>query len=244
MKPPLCILCGRANLGDKPFIGPLCIDCFLKRNKLLDLPERTSFDYCRSCGSARIGFRWVPTEDIEDASIKHLEYLVSTAKTHEVVERYTVRSITPLTKPSWHTLFRVRVAFTLKGVEEEVTQDYNIEVYARPSLCPACADAHGGDYNVLLQVRGEMRDKLQEILDRIFSSPRGWINLVDVVETKDGVDIYLRDRGVAEQIIREIRKHTTVEVKRSSEDVGVTRTGRMRRRLTISLRILSWRSTP
>ncbi len=234
-----CIRCGRVLGPSDPVIDGMCLECFLEERRLADIPRRLEFEYCRSCGSLRYGYRWLEPLPLEEASRRYLElYLSERLKpAHPAVEEVRVVSLEPLHTPSWRTLYRVVVEARLRGVEEPVRQEYIVEVRAIPSLCPACKNDRGGDYNVLVQVRGRMDARLVEVLGRVLDSERVAPWVVDVVEEKRGVDILLRDRGAANRIVSELSRHFVVDVKRSAETVGITSTGVERRRLTISVRV-------
>jgi len=234
-----CIRCGRIVGEGEPLLEGMCLDCFLEERRLADIPERLVFEYCRSCGSFRYGYRWLESLPLEEASRRYLELYLSERlrPAHPLVESLRVASIEPIHKPSWRTLYKVTVEARLKGVEEPVRQDYIVEVRAVPSLCPACKNDRGGDYNVLVQVRGRVTPELVEVLARVLDSDRVAPWVVDVIEGRNGFDILLRDRGAASRIVSEVSKHFVVSVKKSAETVGITSRGLERRRLTISLRV-------
>ncbi|AEM39229.1 NMD3 family protein [Pyrolobus fumarii 1A] len=234
-----CIRCGRRIAASEPVIDGMCLECFLEERKLVEIPGRLDFEYCRSCGAIRYGYRWVEQLPLEEASRRYLElYLSERVKpAHALVEDVKIVNIEPLQYPSWRSVYRVVVEARLKGVEEPVRQEYVVEVRAVPSLCPACKNDRGGDYNVLVQVRGRIDAKLVEVLGRILDSGRVAPWVVDIIEDKRGIDILLRDRGAASRIVSELSKYFVVDVKRSAETVGMTSTGIERRRLTISVRV-------
>ena len=234
-----CIRCGRLLEPGEPSYDGMCLECFLEERRLADIPEKLEFEYCRSCGAIRYGHRWLDPLPLEEASRRYLELYLSERlrAAHPAVEELRVASIEPLYTPSWRSLYRVTVEARLRGLEEPVRQSYVVEVRAKPSLCPACKNDRGGDYSVLVQIRGRMTPELVETLGRVLDSGRVAPWVVDIVEDKRGVDILLRDRGAASRIVSEISKRFVVQVKRSAEVVGVTSTGVERRRLTISVRV-------
>ncbi len=204
---------------------------------MLCVPERVQFEYCKACGSIRIGYRWVEGGELGDAIARFVETYFSTrvAPCGGIVEEHRLVAAEPLTLPSWRTIYRLTYALKLRGVDEEAEKSYRVEVRAIPSLCPACKDARGGDYHVLLQIRGVPSAVLAEKLAPLFeSSSQVTGSIIDVVEKKNGVDIMLLDRGSASKILRELKKYFKVRTKVTGEDVGVTSTGRLRRRQVIS----------
>ena len=235
-----CIRCGRPLEAGRS-VGPLCLDCYLETKRLICIPSRLEFDYCKQCGSVRVSHTWLPGGEPGDAGARYLETVARSSKPCDpVVQGFRVASIEPLTRPSWRTVFRVTVEAELKGVDGMVTQSYIVEVYARPALCPACKDARGGDYNVLLQLRGARPDELARRLENLFSNSSQVLgSIIDVVEHSNGVDIMLLDRGSASKIVRELRKWYRMRVRVTGEDVGVTSRGRLRRRTVMSVTLVS-----
>jgi len=203
---------------------------------LLCVPEKLFFDYCKSCGAVRIGYRWVEGGELPEAVQKYVEQVLASVKPcSSDVAAFALASATPLTVPSWRTIYLVKYRIELKGVDEVVEQSYRVEVRANPTICPMCKDARGGDYNVLLQIRGAPPAVLAEKLSGLFeTSSQVTGSIIDIVEKRNGVDIMLLDRGSASKILRELRKHFKVSVKVTGEDVGVTSNGRLRRRQVIS----------
>ncbi len=231
-----CAYCGRHDDGRTPFIGSLCLECFVKLNKLLCVPGTVSFDYCRFCGALRLGYRWVEGGELGEAVIEYARRALSSVKPcRPEVRGYELVELKPVTVPSWRTVVRARYRVELEGgVAAE--QEYTVEVRANPSICPSCHMARGGDYNVVVQLRGrlppEAARKLAEKLDELSAK------VVDVVERDGGVDILLEDRSAASRLLRELRKYAKLKIRYSGEDVGVTSRGRLRRRLVISVRVL------
>ena len=235
-----CIKCGRALEAGRS-VGPLCLDCYLETRRLICLPARVEFDYCKQCGSIRVSHTWLPGGEPGEAAVRYLERVVASSKPCDpAVQSFRLVSIEPLTRPSWRTVLRVVIEAVIRGVDVPVSQSYNVEVYARPTLCPACKDARGGDYNVLLQLRGAKPAELAKRLEGLLNASEQVLgSIVDVIEYSNGVDIMLLDRGSASKIVRELRKWYRLRVRVTGEDVGVTSRGRLRRRTVMSVSLVS-----
>ena len=231
-----CASCGRQYDGATPFIGSLCLDCFVKLNKLLCVPEHVKFEYCRFCGAIRLGYRWVEGGELEEAVIKSASAMLSKVKPcKSEVRGYRLVELTPVTQPSWLTVVTAVYEVELAGIDASVRQAYRVKVQAIPSICPSCHMARGGDYNVVVQIRGRITPELAARIGRKLDELGG--KVIDVVERDNGVDVLLEDRSAAARLLREIRKYARASVKVTGEDVGVTSTGRLRRRTVISVRI-------
>jgi nonsense-mediated mRNA decay protein 3 len=233
-----CVVCGRP-LVEGEHVGPFCVDCFVKTFKLLCVPERLVFDYCKYCGSYRDGYRWVRGGELSDVVVKYASAVLSSVRPcRSEVESYKLVFLEPLTVPSWRTIVLARYAIKLRGVDRDVEQEYRVEVRANPTICPACKDARGGDYSVVVQVRGlppaDVARSLEALLD---SDDRVRESIVDIVEYRNGVDLLLLDVGSARRLVKELKKKYIAVTRVSGEDVGVTSTGKLRRRTIISVRI-------
>jgi nonsense-mediated mRNA decay protein 3 len=233
-----CIICGRP-LVDGEHIGPFCVDCFVKNFKLLCVPERIVFDYCKYCGSYRDGYRWVKGGELGEVVVKYASQVLSSVKPcRNEVKMYHLKLIEPLTTPSWRTFVLAKYDIVLEGVDRHVEQEYRVEVRANPTICPACKDSRGGDYSVVVQVRGLPPTDVAKSLESLFdSNDRVRDSLIDVIEYRNGVDLLLLDMGSARRLVKELKKKYVVVTRVSGEDVGVTSTGKLRRRTIISVRI-------
>jgi len=231
----ICARCGRL-LSEHKSIGPLCLSCYLETHRVLCVPDRVSFEYCKHCGSIRAGHKWVEGGELDAASGKSLKWYLServTSCSSDVAE-YSLVSVESVTTPSWRTIYRATFSVKLRGIDSPVSVQYSIDVRAKPTICPACKDVRGGDYNVLLQVRGETPKRLAELLSPVIeASSQVMGSIVDIIEYSNGVDFLLLDKGSASKIVRQLKKHYRLRVHSSGEDVGVTSRGRLRRRLVL-----------
>ncbi|BEP17619.1 hypothetical protein PYJP_09710 [Pyrofollis japonicus] len=235
----VCARCGK-ELKPGAHVGALCLDCFLETTQLLCIPKRIEFDYCKYCGSIRIGYKWVEGGELGDAARRYLEWYVANQvkPCTPLVISYKLEEITPHTIPSWRTVYELTFSFVIKDVDDVVRQTYNVEIYAKPTVCPLCKESRSGDYDVVVQLRGMPPRKLAEALSSLFETSRQVVSsIIDIVELKNGADIYLSDRGSASKIIKELRKKFEVNILRTSEDVGVSSTGLRRRRMIYSVRL-------
>ncbi len=233
----VCVRCGKPYDGRTVFIGSLCIDCFLEVNKLLCVPQRIDLPYCKFCGSVRIGFKWMPGGELAEVIPVYTKTVLSKVKPcMDIVGSYSLSELTPLTEVSWRTLFLATYEITLRNPEINVKQSYRVEVRAIPTICPSCHMARGGDYNVLMQIRGRMEPELVRALAVKLDELGG--KVIDVVEQKHGIDLLLEDRSAASRLLKELRKYVrNLRIKYTAEDIGMKSTGRLRRRLVISVRV-------
>ena len=242
LRSSFCIKCG-VSLLEKPRIGNLCIDCYLDFKKPLCVEERVEFDYCKICGAYRIGYRWYDGGELLDAIMEfidryHSENGPGVEICDEAISSYNLENKILVTEASWRTIVELVYSFTLSDSEMRLTLPYRVIIRARPTLCPTCKNIRGGDYNVLVQLRGESPETLAKLLTKLFEKNKQISNsIVDIVELPNGVDIYLLDRGSASKIVSLLKRRYRLSIKKTGEDITVTSTGHSRRRLIISVRL-------
>ncbi len=233
-----CVVCGKP-LVEGEHVGPFCLDCYVKTFKLLCVPEKIVFDYCKYCGSFRDGHRWLKGGELGDVVLRYARLALSSVKPcRSEVVGYRLEAVEPLTTPSWRTIIAAKYSISVSGVDRDVVQEYRVEVRANPTICPACKDVRGGDYSVVVQVRGANPGEVARAVERLLEeNDRVRDSIVDIVEYRNGVDLLMLDVGSARRLVKELKKRYIVVTRVTSEDVGVTSTGRLRRRTIIAVRL-------
>ncbi len=239
-----CVRCGReAKLVD----GRLCPECYVEVRGLGRFPGRVEVTVCPRCGAYRFQGRWYPspvdTVDIEDVVREVLKLtLAASFKPNPEVERYTIEDVEYIRDPYHGDYAIARVAAKLRGVEGEYRAEYRVRVMVKQQLCPQCFKKVGGGVEAILQVRGEgghltpeQRLAVEDLLSRLSPSMREYI--VDVVEQREGFDLVLVDQGVAKAIASRIRAVLGAKVVESWKVVGRKPNGRLKKRLTLSVRL-------
>lgn len=236
-----CVKCGISE-EESPLIEGLCPKCWLEENKLVNVPENITIEYCRVCGSPRIHGKWLKPMDMSEAVYTALtEYLISLKPVKQFIRDTTIDSIEFLTEPSWRTSVRVWVKGKVSSVE--LCQQYNIVVRLRPSICPRCIMKRSGDYEVLVQIRASRRmlSKLRSIIKNAekYMGEDVVHDIVDVVDNENRVDVLFYSRGAANKFVTILKRVGRFREQRSFEDVGMDKHGKRRRRTIISLQLES-----
>ncbi|NPA04821.1 MAG: hypothetical protein GXO09_01820 [Crenarchaeota archaeon] len=239
-----CILCGKET---ETLIENLCPQCYLRTHRLLDIPERIEVEYCKYCGAYRYGHKWLPGGEPGEAAKSFIEKWGSEKPKPLVrLSSYRLVEARPETTPSWHTVFTLTYEADLEEAGVRLRQGYRVELYLRPTICPSCKNARGGDYDVVLQIRAPtslLREVYSE-LNRLSSDERVVGSIVDYAETRRGLDLYMDDKGAASRILSLLRRYFRLRVRRTAETVGTTSTGLLRRRTVYSVRVLGRRNQP
>ena len=230
----VCPRCGRET---PVVIRGLCPRCFAEVYGVARVPGEVRVEVCRYCGSVRLGGRWVETdatfEGVLDAVVGWLSTRLQPVEPLVGVE---VLGWDALTRPNWSTRILLRLrGHTAEGVEVEA--EAPVTVRLKPSICPRCKTRVSGEYAVLVQVRGS-RPGLRRLVEE--AAERAGIigDVVEVSETRDGVNAYLTHRGAASRLISALKRLAPLRVSGPyREYVGVTSRGRRRTRDTYVARL-------
>ncbi|GAB6148161.1 NMD3-related protein [Stetteria hydrogenophila] len=229
----VCARCGRE--ADRLIRG-LCPSCFAEVYGVARIPGVLRGEVCRYCGSVRIAGRWVPAGSFEAAIDAVVRWQASKARPVEPLVEARLASWEALSKPDWRT----RVALNLEGRTAEgvvVRARVPVVVQLKPSICPTCKTRVSGEYDTVLQLRGGDPGALERLAVEALTEAGVEGDTVDLIKSKDGVDVYFTHRGAASRLVRILKRRGLVEtVGRAEEYVGLTSTGR-RTRKTLIVRV-------
>lgn len=231
-----CIYCGAESSPENPVIDGVCLRCRIERWEIVSLKKNTlRYELCKICGNIRVGYRWLNTHGFEEAiSLLVREEIPRYIEPGPGVSNLEITGFEYITEPNWRT----RVRINLSGLYGGQVFDTSLEavILFTPVKCPRCKMIESGEYEALLQIRGTKKHELNELLKKEFDAdPRLAIDLVDVIETDRGVDLYFYNYGAARKLARRLARKLGFEMHESYETVG-TRSGRQRARLTIILK--------
>lgn len=208
-----CASCGRESKY------PVCGKCLSARITPVDVPPVVEITRCSRCGEYRLD-RWRDTS-LEEAVEYHLSRDVSI---HEElsVEEFDF-------KPVGDEIGRY--VFRLNGMLRDFPYSYEtfFEVRVKKIACERCSRQAGGYYEAIIQIRASNRSLNDEELvaisemiasgvEREHSNPRAFVSKIE--ERKEGVDVYLGDKRLAQKIARNIARTFGAEIKESSKIAG------------------------
>ncbi|MEB3845216.1 MAG: 60S ribosomal export protein NMD3 [Desulfurococcales archaeon] len=229
----ICPLCGRET---RHTIQGLCPQCYVEKYGLVRFPEIVEYEICRYCGSIRIGDRWVHVSSFEEGIETIVAHIASRQKLppgfkllSAGIERYR-------TQPNWRTKADIVIVASYEG--ETVYQRGTVTVQFKPSVCPVCKIRVSGEYDTLLQVRGRIPERIEEKIVEITASLGLQDSLVDVIPSKEGVDVYFTHTGAARKLARKLANTYGGVISRVRyEDVTISSTGKHRARKTLLVRL-------
>ncbi len=191
----VCPRCGK-NEREVPFIGFFCRECYLELNPPVE--ERTlEVKVCPTCGRMFLGkwteprldslTKWISRHVKASPDVTHPS--ITIAVTNEDETSFTFRGI--LTGVIGGTPLQYRFAGVVRKVKEQ---------------CPVCARRAGGYYEAVLQLRGKRWEELyRRVIDQLTREKDPKAFIAKEIPRKNGIDILLGSKKVAEKIGRRMR---------------------------------------
>jgi len=234
----ICPRCGRET---EFLIDGLCPKCYAEVKGPELIPNTIEAEVCRYCGAVRLGFKWVETEgSFESIIMKVIEHEIrKVAEKSGVINNIELKDVIFETEPNWTTRLVLVLAGTVRS--EKVEWKKPTTVRLNPSICPKCITKISGEYDTVVQLRGDLRPEILErdIIDLI---ERTVIlnDLIDIIRHKEGVNVYFSHIGAARKFIKIILKKYEASWKGPyREIIGTNSSGKNRTRNTFVVRIVS-----
>jgi len=216
----ICVECGKEG---KTYEG-LCIDCYLKKKKLIEMPEKVEVVYCRNCPAYRLGNKWMKGNLKED------------------LKEYIKQQIEAKFPFQFEFDFESgKITCTLEFEGRKIKKEKYIEIVEKERLCDKCSLQKGGYFEAILQIRGANEKDMKDIdkLIRRRISERDTF-LLKKEEVKGGRDYYIGNKKVASKIAREIKEKYDAELSISSSLVGM-KDGKRIYRDTYGIRLVEYK---
>jgi len=234
-----CALCGREETPDNPVVNGICNKCFIDTiaNKLSSM--HVDVTVCRSCRAFKIQqSKWVYPEGSEFLKFlsKYIEDKISRKLGSELREPVSVVDLRLLLNGnelhlSVELMNPVRGVLHVEGV---------LKLKMHRTLCPRCQRRAAKSYDYVIQLRtfSSRRDTLNRLLRDIEDK---FGESVTIEEEKNGYDIKLLDKEIANRILMLIRERVganRVKVTVSYGDERISREGKRKAKMYISVRVL------
>ncbi len=194
-----CAICGGEAL-----IEGMCLECYLKRERLSWVEDIVEIVKCPKCGRYFVNKVW---KDLDfDSAL--FESIVSRIRVHP---QFEVEDVEVEQLNSGRCVFRL-----IGNVEgREVVDELSVEVRVKTRTCERCAMISGGYYEAVVQIRADDRrvedfelEKVKDLIERILEKERDNVKafVSKVVERREGIDFYFGDKNVGRKVSREIAK--------------------------------------
>jgi nonsense-mediated mRNA decay protein 3 len=185
-----CFVCGK---NTEKLIEGYCEKCYNKKFELIKVPEELSIKLCSKCNRIKHRNVWkdIEVEDLLKDKIKVLGRDVD------------------ITIEKNDCIHLIAKGF-LKNSKKQKEESHEIKLKLNKIVCPDCSRKFGDYYESILQLRGEAERMMDFLSDRLANK-----NIYKVKNVKNGIDIYLNDRHVAESMSKLLKKHFNAKVKKS-----------------------------
>jgi nonsense-mediated mRNA decay protein 3 len=186
-----CFVCGK---NTEKLIEGYCEDCYNKKFELIKVPKDMLLKVCSKCN--RINYRnvWrdMSIEDILKDKIKILGKNVDLKISRN------------------DNVISVRAKGFLKNSKKQKEECYNIRLKINKVVCPECSRRLGDYYEAILQLRGDANKMFDFLEDKLTDK-----NIYKVENVRNGIDIYLNDSHIAENMSKMLKKRFNSKVKKS-----------------------------
>lgn len=235
-----CVECGST---DKKMVGSICIDCFLKDFKMIELPKRIEVQICSHCNSKLEEGKWseefIPEEEIIYRALER-NIKISDEVSNEIINLEIDQM-----KGTIADCY-VEVVGEVEGTQIEETQETEVKILK--TVCPTCSKLQAGYYEAVIQLRADSREikkeeyeKANEVVERTLINQSKKDKLAycpQIAKLKEGYDYYIGSLKSARKVVEALKDEFGGIVKESprliSEDKS---TGKGLYRIWISLRI-------
>lgn len=189
-----CVDCGRKT--EKLYDGS-CAECYLRRHKLISLPEYLDITICAHCDSYKHKERWIDGT-VDDAINAAIQDNISVSEDVRYSFSFEKNELDK-------NLFEL--AITVKGLVFDISfeEKYSANLRVSINVCDRCSRYRGGYFESIVQFRARRRHPSKEEIEEAISTVREALKplqesdrnafIADMEEVKGGVDFYLGTQG-------------------------------------------------
>ena len=237
------MFCPECGSTDNEMVGDICIDCFLKEFKMMELPKRIEVQICSHCNSKLEEGKWsdefIPEEEIIYRALER------NIKIADEVENEIVNLEIDQIKGTIAGCY-VEIVGDVHGAQIEETHETEVRILK--TVCPTCSKIQSGYYESVIQFRADNREikpeeynLADEIVERTLTKQSKRDKLAycpQIAKLKEGYDYYIGSfksgKKVAEALTEEFGGVIKESPRLISEDKS---TGKGLYRIWISVRI-------
>ena len=237
------MFCPECGSTDNEMVGDICIDCFLKEFKMMELPKRIEVQIYSHCNSKLEEGKWsdefIPEEEIIYRALER------NIKIADEVENEIVNLEIDQIKGTIAGCY-VEIVGDVHGAQIEETHETEVKILK--TVCPTCSKIQSGYYESVIQFRADNREikpeeynLADEIVERTLTKQSKRDKLAycpQIAKLKEGYDYYIGSfksgKKVAEALTEEFGGVIKESPRLISEDKS---TGKGLYRIWISVRI-------
>ncbi len=225
-----CPKCGKETTL---LVGKVCLDCFLKNNKLFEV-EKINITQCKHCQKLLFSGNWIEFDDgviaQEVARNVKLNSEIKDPKIFVELERYP--------ESNFEALIQVKGIINNSMIEKEDSIKFQI----KETTCDSCMKLNSNYREAILQLRSskkENEDAMFELAKNLLDAQRSKDSLSGtskILKIKNGYDLQIGSKKSAVKIARYLAKLYGTQIVMSKKLIGEDEQGKRKYRHTFCVR--------
>ncbi|MEM1794966.1 MAG: NMD3-related protein [Sulfolobales archaeon] len=199
-----CAKCGRQESKDSPLIQGLCANCFTSTKKIVQLPNSIEVFKCSSCGAIRSRRGKFSEVNLTEYVRDLVGDYIARGRVSEGVSRVKVSRV---------ELQDDEAVVEVEGVvgETVLRQELRVRLITKSTTCPECRKYRSKSFEAVLQLRPG-NSRASALVTRIVNDIYKYPGVVDIKESKEGVDLYIAEKSFATRIVRDLESSYITKV--------------------------------
>jgi len=235
-----CVECGKDG---SIFRDGVCLICYLKTHTFTKGPKIIDLPVCNHCGSYKYKNTW--TSDLFRDVIRKI--IKNTFQISRELKKIDINTECKETKEGMSC--KVYISGFLN--DEEVTEEHEILVRQKGTVCDICSKRFGGYHEAIVQIRSdkrkltnkELRDiriVVENIIGELQAKGNRGLFITDIGQEHGRLDFYISEKGPSLVIAKKIQEQYGGTIKQSSKNIGM-KDGRQLYRMTYLIRLPSYK---
>ena len=235
-----CVECGK----EIPiFKDGVCIDCYINSHTFTRGPEIIDITVCSHCGTFKFKNIW--TNDALGEVL--IRFIKNTFQISKELKKLDINTECTEAKGG----YQCKVYITGFLDDKEITEEHDILVRQKTTVCDVCSKRYGGYHEAIVQVRTENKkltnneikeitDLVENMVEELYDKGNRGLFITDMRKEGGGLDFFISEKGPALAIAKKIQEQYGGEIKQSSKNVGM-KDGKQLYRMTYSIRLPSYK---
>lgn len=235
-----CVECGK----DGPiFKDGVCVSCYLKTHTFTKGPDIIDLPICSHCDSFKYKNTW--TSELFGEVIRKL--IKHSFQISNELKKVDINTECSETKEGMSC--KVYISGFID--DAEITEEHDITVRLRRTVCDVCSKQFGGYHEAIIQIRTD-RTKLtkdeindfilfvENIVNELHSKGNRGLFITDIGAEHGGLDFFVSEKSPALIIAKRIQEKYGGKIKQSSKNIGM-KDSKQLYRMTYLIRLPSYK---
>lgn len=226
----ICPVCGKPA---DAFFNGLCEECYRRTHPLLKILGPVEVTICRLCGAYKVKGKWNRPKESDPLAQALRTALYDCVESRGLIKELHIERI-------MGNVALVVVSGSAERGMKSYEEKYEFTYRIHWSLCDACINAKSKREVARIQMRAKGRSltpdevrRLKSIVDKALSSTqRGYIDLIDVIESRGTVDFLFSSLSTAKTVLKSIEREFPVAILETRKNAGIDPRGKLRAKVT------------